>query len=101
MPDANSIMVMQDYGKIVFHFREVMDAKNITRNKLASLIGVRFEVADRLYNGEIERLDVDILARACFALDCPVVAVVEHVKESSRRRADSTPVSFRQERRVF
>jgi len=55
-----------------------MDAKGISRNKLANLTGMRFEVADRWYAGDIERMDMDVLARICYALDCQVGDVIRH-----------------------
>lgn len=73
---SNSVFVPQNYGKIVFSFRRVMDDKKINRNQLCKLTGVRFEVADRFYNGNIERLDMDVLARVCFVLDCNIADVL-------------------------
>ena len=72
MSGENSIVTVRDYGYIVYRFADVMDEKGITRNKLASLTGMRFEVADRLYKGAIERMDTDVLVRVCFVLDCQV-----------------------------
>jgi putative transcriptional regulator len=73
-------VTIKDYGCISFHFDKVMDAKGITRNKLAMLTGIRFEVADRLYKGIIERMDIDVLARVCFVLDCQVGDVIKYDK---------------------
>ena len=77
---SNSIFVPQDYGKILFSFNKVMDEKNINRNQLSKLAGVRFEVADRFYNGNIERLDIDVLTRVCFVLDCNISEVISYQK---------------------
>ena len=82
MTDPNSIMTVKNYGRIIYHFAEVMDSKGITRNKLASLTGVRFEVADRLYKGIVERMDMDVLARVCYVLDCQVDDVIEYSKDA-------------------
>ena len=76
----NSIFTPKNYGKIVFSFDKVMDEKQINRNQLASRAGIRFEVADRFYNGKIERLDIDVLARICFVLDCDVADVIAFQK---------------------
>jgi len=76
----NSVHIMKNYGRIDLHFDRIMDEKGITRNKLATLAGVRFEVADRLYKGKIERLDMDVLARVCFVLDCQIGEVLEYIK---------------------
>ncbi len=82
MTDPNSIMTVKDYGRIVYHFSDIMDEKGISRNKLASLTGIRFEVADRLYKGIVERMDMDILTRVCYVLDCQVGDVIQYCKES-------------------
>ena len=82
MSDVNSIMTIKDYGRIVYRFADVMDKKGVTRNKLASLTGVRFEVADRLYKGIVERMDMDVLARVCYVLDCQVGDVIQYDKNS-------------------
>lgn len=72
MDNTNSIFEIKDYGKISFRVKEIMDAKNMTRSKLAKLANVRFEVADKWYNGNIERMDIDVLTRVCFVLDCNI-----------------------------
>ena len=75
---GNSIFVPQNYGKIIFSFRKVMDEKQINRNQLSRRAGIRFEVADRYYNGQIERLDIDVLARVCFVLGCTIADVISY-----------------------
>ena len=77
---SNSVFVPQDYGKIVFSFNKIMDSRKINRNQLSKLAGVRFEVADRFYNGNIERLDIDVLTRICFVLDCDICDVISFRK---------------------
>jgi len=76
----NFVLIPQKYGKIRFCFKEVMDNRDINRNQLASRAGIRFEVANRYYNGQIERMDMDILARICFVLDCDVADVMKFQK---------------------
>jgi len=76
----NSVFVQQNYGEILFSFNKVMDERKINRNQLSKLAGVRFEVADRFYNGNIERLDIDVLTRVCFVLDCSISEVISYQK---------------------
>ena len=68
----SSIAQMQAYGTVALRLREVMDERGITRNDLARSVQMRFEVVDKWYKNEVEKLDLDILARLCFALDCKV-----------------------------
>ena len=80
MSNANSIFEIKYYGKISFHIKEIMDEKNLTRSALARLADVRFEVADKWYNGNIERMDVDVLTRICFVLDCDISDLMTYSK---------------------
>ena len=74
------ITVTKDYGRIKLKLRGIMDANNISRNTLARKIDVRFEVIDRWYNGNIEKMDLDILARICFVLGCGVADIIEYTE---------------------
>lgn len=67
------------YGHIEISIRELMDQKNITRNALARSINARFEVIDRWYNGHVEKIDADILARICYVLECSPNEIVRYV----------------------
>lgn len=80
MSNANSIFEIKDYGKISFHIKEIMDEKKLTRSALARLADVRFEVADKWYNGNIERMDVDVLTRICFVLNCDISDLMTYSK---------------------
>ena len=42
----------------------------LSRNTLASSINARFEVIDKWYNGQVEKIDLDVLARICYVLGC-------------------------------
>ena len=82
MNNLNSIVDIKKYGTIKVKLAEIMDSRGITRNKLANLMGVRYEVIDRYYKASnIERLDVDILAKACYVLNCSVSDLLEYSQE--------------------
>lgn len=68
----NTIVTMRDYGSVRLKLREQMQARNINRNALARSIGARFEVVDKWYQGKVEKLDLDILARICCVLQCRI-----------------------------
>ena len=57
------ILIRADYGHIALHLREIMEERGITRNQLAKRIDARFEVVNKWYQGELEKMDLDILAR--------------------------------------
>lgn len=71
----------EEYGQIVVKFSNVMDRLGVTRNRLRTLIGSRYEVVDRYYKGQqIEMVDLDFLARVCYVLDCRVEDLLEYQK---------------------
>ena len=78
MCDIKTVAVMREYGNVKIKLKDIMDAKGITRNRLSKATGTRFEVVDKWYRGEVERIDTDILARFCFVLDCKVEDIVEY-----------------------
>ena len=80
MSNIKSVYQIKNYGKIVFHVKEIMDKKNLTRYSLSKLANVRFEVADKWYKGEIERIDADILSRICYVLDCDISDIMTYEK---------------------
>lgn len=75
---ASSILYKREYGTVRLRLRELMDRQGINRNQMSRRIGVRFEVVDKWYHGEVEKLDLDILARLCFVLDCQAGELLEY-----------------------
>lgn len=76
----DSILLVRDYGAVRLRLRERMDCRGLNRNQVAKRIGVRFEVVDKWYQGEVEKMDLDILARLCFVLDCQPGDLLEYQK---------------------
>ena len=64
------IYTLNQYGYIAIRLKDIMLEKEISRNALARAINTRFEVIDKWYNGRVEKIDADILARICYVLDC-------------------------------
>ena len=80
------ILIRADYGHIALHLREIMEERGITRNQLAKRIDARFEVVNKWYQGELEKMDLDILARICYALDCTTEDLLEYVPAKPIKR---------------
>jgi putative transcriptional regulator len=84
MKDYNSIISyqVQAHGHIDVKLREVMTARGITRNRLSTLIGVKYDVVDRYYRAEnIQMVDLDFLSRVCYVLHCDLNELLEYHPE--------------------
>ena len=83
MDELKSIVTYRtgEYGHIVVKLSEAMKAHNITRNRLATLTGSKYPIVNRYYKGtQVERFDLDFLARVCYVLDCRVEDLLEYQK---------------------
>ena len=74
-----AVLVRANYGHVELRLKEIMDARGISRNQLAKRIDARFEVVGKWYKGEVEKMDLDILARICYALDCTTEDLLRYV----------------------
>lgn len=75
---SKELFVLNDYGKISIDIKTIMDQKGLTRNSLARAINARFEVINKWYNGNVEKVDADILARICYVLDCTPNDIIKY-----------------------
>lgn len=73
------VLIRADYGFVELRLKEIMEERGITRNQLAKLIDARFEVVNKWYQGNVEKMDLDILARICYALDCTTEDLLRYV----------------------
>lgn len=78
MKGNDSIFSCKDYGKVKLKLKDRMDERGLTRSRVANDVGTRFEVIDKWYNNEVERLDLDVLARICYILECEVGDLLEY-----------------------
>lgn len=76
----NSIYTLKDYGKLEITLKDVLEKKNISRNKLCTMIAVNYDLVNRYYNNKVIRIDTDIIARMCFALECNVSDLLKYKK---------------------
>ena len=73
-----TVLTIREYGHIKIKLGDYMEERDINRNTLSRLTGIRFEVIDKWSKGAVERMDLDVLARICFVLDCKVSDILEY-----------------------
>ena len=80
MEDVRSIISyrIDEYGSVKVKLAEVLNSRGITRNRLRTLTGVKYEVIDRYYQNHVERVDLDFIAKVCYVLICKVEDLLEY-----------------------
>ena len=80
MEDVRSIISyrIDEYGSVKGKLAEVLNSRGITRNRLGTLTGVKYEVIDRYYQNHVERVDLDFIAKVCYVLNCKVEDLLEY-----------------------
>lgn len=78
MDKIKPIVTICEYGRIKINLRNILEEKGVTRNQLAKLTSTRFEVVNKWYDGDVERIDADVLARFCYVLDCQVSDIIKY-----------------------
>lgn len=72
-------MTDQDHGKIKIKIADVMKEKQISKTKLSYLAFLQLRQLNNLINEKAARVDFDVLARLCYALDCKIEDILEYV----------------------
>ena len=80
MDELRSVVNISSYGNVSVHLKELIEAKGITRYRLAKLADTRFEVVEKWCSGTVERIDSDVLARFCFILNCDISDIIKYDK---------------------
>ena len=86
MNEPKSIVSYQtaEYGHVIVTLSKVMDARKITRNRLRTLTGIKYDVIDRYYKGQV---DLDFLAKICYVLDCRVEDLLHYEQPEQKMDA--------------
>ncbi len=80
----DSVYILRDYGKIEINLKEILDKKGISRNKLCNMIATNYDLVNRYYNNKVTRIDLDMLARIAFVLQCDVSDLLKYSKVSKK-----------------
>lgn len=76
----DSVYTLKDYGKATIQLKKIIDKKKISRNKLCNMIATNYDLVNRYYNNKVIRIDLDIIARMCYVLDCDVNDLIKYEK---------------------
>lgn len=88
MDDYKSIVSYQtqDHGYIRIKLRQLLDERQVTRNKLRTLTGVKYDVINRYYQAErVQMVDLDFLAKVCCVFGCEISDLLEYCPQPETR----------------
>lgn len=77
--DTN-IYTLKNYGKVEIVLKNLLDKKCISRNKLSTMIAANYNLVNRYYNNKVIRIDLDIIARMCYALSYEIDDILKYKK---------------------
>ena len=72
-------MIEIDYGHIQLKLDSLMKKQNISINKLAFRAEMQRTQLKSYIKGDIQRLDMDVLSRLCYALECNLDDIIEYI----------------------
>ncbi|MCR0523255.1 helix-turn-helix transcriptional regulator [[Clostridium] innocuum] len=67
------------YGSIKIHLDELMKEQQLSLNKLSFRAEMQRTQLRKYYKNDIQRLDVAVLTRLCYALDCKIEDLIEYI----------------------
>ena len=68
-------------GYYNFKLNDILEKRNISKNKLMRETNTDFKVIQRIITGELTKIDIIVLARICNFLDCKLSDVIEYYPE--------------------
>ena len=71
---------MQNFGKIIFKIDQVLEEKNISKNKLEKETNLQRMQLNSYCNNKVKRIDLETIAKICYVLECQVEDIVEYCR---------------------
>lgn len=69
----------EDYGEIRLHLAELLEEKNVSMNQLSFRTEMQRTQLRNYRDNKLQRLDIDILKRLCYVLECDLHDLVEYI----------------------
>ena len=68
----------EEYGTITIKLDELMKKRNVSLNQLSFRAEMQRTQLRNYRNNKVQRLDIDILKRLCYVLECDLTELVEY-----------------------
>lgn len=76
---VRGIVELKNYGKVEIKLKTIMDKKNISVYQLSQLASLKHSTVKSYYNNcPITRVDLDVISKLCYVLDCKIEDILEY-----------------------
>lgn len=76
---VRGIVELKSYGKIEIKLKAIMDSKNISIYKMSQYTSLKYSTVKSYYNNcPITRVDLDVLSKFCYVLNCNIEDILEY-----------------------
>ena len=76
---VRGIVELKNYGKVEIKLKSIMDKKNISIYQMSKLTSLKHSTIKSYYNNcPITRVDLDVLSKLCYVLDCKIEDILEY-----------------------
>ena len=75
------VLEYKNFGHIKIKLDAILNKKNITTYELSNKADIRFQTIKKLREAdEVTRINLDVIAKLCYVLDCSVEDLLEYKK---------------------
>lgn len=78
-------MIDEHFGHIEIKLDQLIKERKISKNKVANLAQMQRTQLTNYCRGNIQRVDLAILSRLCYALNCSVSDILEYVPNEENK----------------
>ncbi len=80
MNKTRGISELRDYGQVIIKVNQLMDDKQLNIYRMSKLTGLKYSTVKSYYtNAPLTRIDLDVLAKMCYVLDCEISDILEYL----------------------
>ena len=77
--NIRGIAELKNYGKVEIKLRSIMDKRNVSIYRVSQLASLKHSTVKSYYNNcPITRVDLDVLSKLCYVLDCKIEDLLEY-----------------------
>ncbi len=72
-------MTKEGYGTIKLHLDEIIKERDVSLNQLSFRTEIQRSQLRNYRDNKIQRVDLDLLARLCYVLECNITDIIEFI----------------------